>query len=73
MNLGNGAMKGWWGAPHKQETQQEGFHGDPLSWSQPCQRPSTSAVTLKDLEWKYFPNTVPGSDLQGWEGQGSKI
>ena len=58
MSLGTGARKGWWWAPRKYEAQQGGFHGDPVSGDQPCLRPPTSTDTLKELQWKYLPNTV---------------
>ena len=74
MNLGNGAMKGWWGP-----TQARGTVGRFPWWpieSEPALPAGhqTSAVTLKELQWKYLSNTVPVSDLQqGWEAQGSKF
>ena len=35
------------------------FHGNPLSGNQPCQRPPTSIVTLKTLEWRSLPDPIP--------------
>ena len=46
MSLGTGAKKGWWGVLHKYEAQQGGFHGDPVSRNQPCQRPPTSMMMI---------------------------
>ena len=58
MSLGTGAKKGWVGAPRKYETEKGGFHGDSVSRNQPCQRLPTSTFTLKELQWKYSPNTA---------------
>jgi len=52
------------GALRKYGAQQGGFHGDPVSWKQPCQRPPTVTVILKELQWKYLPNTALGSYFQ---------
>ena len=56
--LGNWCQQRLVGAQCKYEAQQGGFHGDSVSGNQPCQRPPTSTVTLKELQWKYLPNTV---------------
>ena len=58
MSLGTGAKKGWSGTRCKYDAQQGGFHGDPVSGNQPCLQPPTGTVTLKQLQWKYLPNTV---------------
>ena len=58
MSLGTGPKKGWLGALCKHGAQQGGFHGDPVSGNQPFKQPPTSTVTLKELQWKYLPNTV---------------
>ena len=76
MSLGTGAKKGWWGTPRKYESQQGGLHGDPVSGNQPCLRPPTVTVTLKELQWKYIYLTqyLPETDFQqGREGQGSNF
>ena len=71
MSLGTCAKKGWWGASHKYEAQQGGFHGDSASGNQPCLRPLISTVTLKKLQWKYSSNTVLTWDrLPTREGRG---
>ena len=59
MSLETGVKKAWWGAPRaKSEAQQGGFHGDPVSMNQRRQRPPTGTITLKELQWKYLPNTA---------------
>ena len=44
--------------------------------NQPCQWLPSSTITLKEHQWKYFPNTqyLPGSGFQPeWKGQDSKF
>ena len=74
--LGNLCHERMVGTLHKYESQQGGLHGDPVCGNKPCQLPTTSTVTLKELQWinTYLTQYLPDSDFQrGWEGQGSKF
>ena len=70
--LGNWCHERLMGPLGKYEAKQRGFHGDPVSMNKPYQRPPTSTVTLKELQWKYLPN-IMSNFQQRWEGQGSKF
>ena len=55
------------------------FHGNPVSRNQPCKWPPTSAIILKELQWRNFPDPVPtmnhftGVGIKGWALNWQKI
>ena len=48
------------------------FNGNPVSGNQPCKRPPTGTVTLKELQWRNLPDPIPtmnhflNRDGKGW-------
>ena len=53
------------------------FYGNPVSRNQPCKWPTTSTVTLKELQWRhlqYLTQSLLWPDsYEGWEGVGAKL
>ena len=35
------------------------YNGEPVSGKQPCKRPPTSTITLKELQWRNLPYPIP--------------
>ena len=58
MSLGTSAIKGWWGCA-KIPGWTGRFHGNPVSWNQPCKHRPTSTVSPKELQWRNLPDPVP--------------
>jgi len=51
------------------------FYGNPVSVNQPCKRPPTGTVTLKELQWRNLPDPIPTMNhfLIGRGRAGSRI
>ena len=51
------------------------FYGHPVSVNQPCKRPPTGTVTLKELQWRNLPDPIPTMNhfLIGSGRAGSRI
>ena len=48
---------GWWGRTKIPGTAGR-FHDKPVSGNQPCKRPPTHTVTLKELQWRNLPDQI---------------